>query len=260
VTSISHKFIRRVLLTAMLSLLLASCLQKSDALDRIYETGKLRVAMDPSFPPFEFVDEAGNAAGLDVDMAQELAHRMNVEAHFVTTTYDGLYDALTVGRADVIISAIYPDQSRTQDFVFTPPYFNAGEVLVVATNSPIDTLADLSGQRISAVFGTAGHMEAMSWETLLDPSPTLTTHETIEEVLAALTNDEADAIVMDNLSAQSAKAQGTSLRIVDPPLTDESYVIAARSEDSALIEELTRHLQAMREDGNMDTLSAQWIH
>ncbi len=244
----------------LLVLLASGCLSQPNGLERIREAGVIRVAMDPSFPPFEFVDAEGKAVGFDIDLGQELARRMGVEAHFVTTTYDGLYDALVVGRADIILSALYPDPTRTQDFTFTPAYFNAGEMLVVPANSPIEGLSDLAGRKVLAVFGTAGHMEALRWEQLLPTPPLLETRESTEEALEALDAGAVEAIVIDALAAQAAKAQGRPIRILTPPVTDESYVIAIRSTENALIDELNLHLQEMQADGTLEELMERWIY
>ena len=215
--------------------------------------------MDPSFPPFEFVDEAGSAAGLDVDLARELARRLGVQAHFVATTYDGLYDILTVEGADVTISALYPDPTRAQDFVFSRPYFEAGQMLVVPPDSDVTSVDDLAGQRVLVVFGTAGHMEALRWEELLSPPPTLVPCEGVAEVLAALGAGEAEAAVVDNLAAQAALAHGAAIQVLDPPVTSEPYVIVARSQDGDLLEKLDEFLEEMGDDGTLATLVARWV-
>jgi polar amino acid transport system substrate-binding protein len=215
--------------------------------------------MDPSFPPFEFVDEDGSAAGLDVDLARELARRLSVQAHFVATTYDGLYDILTVEGADVTISALYPDPTRTQDFVFSRPYFEAGQVLVVPPDSAVTSVAGLAGQRVLVVFGTEGHMESLRWEELLSPPPTLVTREGVAEVLAALGAGEAEAAVVDNLAAQMALARGAAIQVLDPPVSHEPYVIVARSQDSDLLDELDEFLEEMSDDGTLATLVARWV-
>ena len=67
------------LLLATCSLLLVSC-SPADRMDRILETGILRVGMDASYPPFEYIDGEGNLVGLDVDLGRELAARLGVEA------------------------------------------------------------------------------------------------------------------------------------------------------------------------------------
>lgn len=256
------RILRRWTLRALclLALLVSGCLRQPNGLERIREAGVLRVAMDPSFPPFEYVDAEGKAVGFDIDLGQELARRMGVEVHFVTTTYDGLYDALVVGRADIILSALYPDPTRTEDFTFTPSYFNAGEVLIVPPDSPIEGPSDLAGRKVAVVFGTAGHMEALRWEQLLPSPPLLETRESTEEALEALATEAVEAIVIDNLAAQAAKAQGRTIRILAPPITDESYVIAVRSTESELFDELTLHLQEMQADGTLEELMERWIY
>ncbi len=248
-------------LSLLVLLLLTGCggLHGGKGVARIKEAGVLRVAMDPSFPPFESIDGQGQIVGLDVDMAKALGERMGVRVEFVTTTYDGLYDALVTGRADVIISALYPDPSRTQDFAFSSPYFNAGEVLIVAVNSPIQSLDDVGGRHIIAVFGTDGHMEALRWQTIYAPPPQVTTAETEQEALAALLDGRCDGAIVSNLTALAAQMEGLPVRIVQPFVTDEIYVIAARREDADLVAALSQLLQQLASDGTLDQLTRRWL-
>ena len=66
--------------------------------------------------------------------------------------------------------------------------------------------------------------------------------------------------MIDALAAQAAKAQGRPIRILAPPITDESYVIAVRSTESELFDELTLHLQEMQADGTLEELMERWIY
>lgn len=243
----------------LLLLILTACFSRADPVARIRDAGVLRVAMDPSFPPFEFVNAMDQSMGLDVDLAWALAERLGVQAHFVTTTYDGLYDALIVGRADVIISALYPDPTRTRDFVFSAPYFNAGEMLVAPEAAAITGLADLAGRRVGAVFGADGHMAALGWEKQLTPPPVLTLYQSAPEALAALAVGEVEAAVVDGLAARAAVTRGEPVALAAFLVTDEPYVIAARREDSALIKAFGEILDALRSDGVLDALIARWI-
>jgi len=234
----------------LFSLGLTGCFARADPLARIQEAGLLRVALDPSFPPFEFVDETNQSSGLDVDLARALAEQLGVEAHFVTTTYDGLYDALIVGRADVIISALYPDPTRTRDFVFSTPYFNAGEMLVAPSDAGIAGPADLAGRRVAVVFGADGHMAALEWEA------TLAIYQSAAEALAALAAGEVEAAVVDGVTARAAAKSAPLFTLL---VTDEPYVIAARREDAALIDRFDAILDTLRGDGTLEALLDRWI-
>ncbi len=247
------------LIVAALLLLCACSGPHSNPLKRIQSTGTLRVALDPSFPPFEFVDGAGQVVGLDVDLARTIAARLGVEAHFVTTGYDALYDALTVGRADVIISALYPDPARMQTFAFSPSYFNAGEVLVVREDSPIAGVPDLAGKQVALIFGTEAHMVALRWEKTMPTPPILLTGDTPETITSVLAAGIVDASILDNVTAQMALVHTPGLRVLMPTITDEPYNVAARKEDAKLVEAISAILNEMQANGELDALIRRWM-
>ncbi len=215
--------------------------------------------MDPSFPPFEYIDAAHTIQGLDADLAHEIARRLDVEVQLITTNYDGLYDALTVGRADVIISGLFPDPARTADFTFSKPYFNAGQVLITRTSSPEREVADLAGKPLAVLFGTTGHIVALQWEETLSPPPIISPYERPAETLAALEAGTVTGAVLDNVSAQTALIQGDAYQVTELPTQVEPYVIAARRQDAALIKEIDRILSELQEEGLWEALLEKWL-
>ncbi|MBN2394053.1 MAG: amino acid ABC transporter substrate-binding protein [Anaerolineae bacterium] len=247
------------LIAAVLLLLCACSGPRSNPLKRIQSAGTLRVAFDPSFPPFEFVDGSGQVTGLDVDLARAIAARLGVDAHFVTTGYDALYDALTVGRADVIISALYPDPTRMQAFAFSSSYFNAGEVLVVPEDSSITGVPDLAGKQVAMVFGTEAHMVALQWEKTMPTPPVLMIGDAPETITSVLAAGIVDAVILDNVTAQMALGDTPGLRVLTPSVTDEPYTIAARKEDAKLLEAISAILNEMEASGELDALIQRWM-
>lgn len=233
--------------------------QQGDAIQRIREAGILRVAMDPSLEPFEFVDSNGRPAGFDVDLAQQIGARIGVDVQFVTTSYDGLYDALTTQKADIIISALYPDPTRTQSFAFSPPYFQAGDMLIVRADSGINDVADLAGKQVMVVYGTEAHMIAQQWMESLNPPVTLLPGDEPKTIIEVLASGYADAVLVDNISAQIHASSANGLRIVGSPVNDNPYVIAARADDKALIEAIGQIIQEMRQDGTIEQLFQRWL-
>ncbi|MBC7226782.1 MAG: amino acid ABC transporter substrate-binding protein [Thermoflexales bacterium] len=248
-----------LLLLASCLLLLSAC-SPADRLDRILETGVLRVGMDASYPPFEYIDGEGNLVGLDVDLGRELAARLGVEARFVANlSYDGLYDALTADVVDVVISALYVDPTRMADFAYSYSYFNAGQVLVVRTGTTdIRAMADLAGRTLAVEWGSEGDVVARQWARRL-ASLTVLPSGTAEEALARVASGEADAAVVDHLSALQAIGKGMPLRTVGEMLTDEPYAIAVRREDGALLRAVNGALTAMEEDGTLPRLRQSWL-
>jgi len=243
----------------ILLFLLLACNSKSDALTRIQQTQVLRVAMDPSLAPFEFVDSSGQPTGFDVDLATQIGARLNVKVQIVATSYDGLYDALTADRADIIISALYPDPSRSQTFAFSPPYLQAGEMLIVRQDSTIQGITDLAGREVMVVYGTEAHMIAQNWLQTLDPPPLLRPGDAAGTILGVLAANYGDAVLVDNISAQAHIRNLEGLRIVGSPVNDNPYVIAARAQDKDLIQIIGNIINEMHTDGTLDALLDRWL-
>ncbi len=247
------------LLLATCLLLLAAC-SPADRLDRILETGVLRVGMDASYPPFESIDGEGNLVGLDVDLGRELAARLGVKAQFVANlSYDGLYDALTADRVDVLISALYVDPMRMADFAYSRSYFNAGQVLVVRTGTAgVAGMTDLAGRTLAVEWGSEGDVVARQWARRL-VGLTVLPCPTAEEALAQVASGAADAALVDHLSALAAMGKGLPLETVGDPVTDELYAVAVRRRDGALLRAVNGALTAMEEDGTLPRLRRRWL-
>lgn len=244
----------------LLALLLLSSCSPADRLGRILETGMLRVGMDASYPPFEYLDGDGHLVGLDVDLGRELAGRLGVEARFVANlSYDGLYDALTADQVDVVISALYVDPTRMADFAYSRSYFNAGQVLVVRVDTAdIAEMADLAGRTLVVEWGSEGDVAARTWARRL-VGLTVLPCQTSEEALARVASGKADAALVDHLSALAGIGQGLPLRIVGDPVTDVLYAVAVRRQDGALLRAINNALTAMEEDGTLPRLRRQWL-
>jgi polar amino acid transport system substrate-binding protein len=266
-----------VILDLSLVIFLTACSHPDDAWDRVRESGVLRVGMDASFPPFETIAADGGLVGFDVDLAQELGRRLGVEVQFVANLpYDGLYDALAVDRVDVVISALVVNPTRMADFGYSTPYFDAGQVLVVHKGEPgIGGIPDLGGRTLAVEFGTQGDLEARKWARRL-AGLTVLHYQTAAEALAAVELGEANAALVDHVSALAAGARaptrkrvlpdalqeseaGKALIIVGTPAAGEPYAVAARRESRHLLQEINDALADMDTDGTMETLKMEWL-
>jgi ABC-type amino acid transport substrate-binding protein len=237
---------------------LAACARPDDTWDRVRAAGVLRVGMDASFPPFETIAADGTLVGFDVDLARELGQRMGVEVQFVANLpYDGLYDALAVGRVDAVISALVVNPSRMADFAYSAPYFDAGQVLVVREwETGIEGLLDLSERTLAVEFGTQGDLEARKWARRLS-GLAVAPYPTAAGALAAVEAGEADAALVDHVSAKSGATSG--LIIVGEPVVEEPYAVAVHRESRYLLRAIDDALAEMEADGTMVTLTNKWL-
>jgi ABC-type amino acid transport substrate-binding protein len=222
-------------------------------------TGIWRVGLDPSFPPFEMLDAAGKPTGYDVDLAQRMAARWGMTVQIVPMGYDSLLDALAAGRVDSVVSALPYDPRATQDYWFSPPYFEAGVRLVVRAGSPISSTAHLTGARVAVEWGSMGdmvgrrlHREGIDLE--------LVPYETPDAAAAALAADSTlDALLIDQVSLRQAQGRGLPLSAVGPALESNPYVIAAPLRAADLHTQIAATLDAFAQTGVLDQLEARWF-
>lgn len=224
------------------------------------ERGTWRVGMDPSFPPFNLLDDAGAVVGYDVDLARSLAAAWGLELEIVPIGYDSLLDALKAGRVDSVVSAVPYDPRGTRDYAFSPPYFEAGVRLVVRAGSPITDVTGLPPESNLAVeWGSMGDMvgRRLQREGL---AVHLVPHATPDEAASALIADESlNALLIDQVSLRQAQGAGANLVAVGPALESNPYVIVSPLNAPTLREQIARSLSALETTGALAELETRWF-
>ncbi|WP_431683759.1 ABC transporter substrate-binding protein [Kitasatospora sp. KL5] len=125
--------------------------------EAIRKSGKVRVATDIPYPPFEMYVSEGSKemTGLDYDLGQAIGAKLGVRFEFQAQKFDGIVPALQAGKYDAAISAITDNKEREQvvDFV---DYSVSGTGIMVAKGNPqkIVTLDDLCGRSVAVQTGT----------------------------------------------------------------------------------------------------------
>lgn len=221
--------------------------------------GTVRVGLDPSFPPFEFLDDKSAPVGLDVDLAQALAAQWRVKPEFVAIGFDSLVDALKATKVDVIISA-YPYDSRlTRDVAFSQPYFDAGLRLAVRSGSAVLSSADLANKQVAVEWGSVGDMVGRQLERD-GVKLTLVPFETPQAAVAALIErSDIDALLIDNVTLRQAQENGADIVGIGAPLESNPYVIVSSMRAPELQKAIDASLKEMGENGTIAALEKQWF-
>jgi ABC-type amino acid transport substrate-binding protein len=228
--------------------------------ERIQATGRWRVAMDASFPPFEDLNEAGQPEGFDVDLAQAIAARWGVQVQIEGIGFDGLVDAVQASRVDTAISALPYQPQLTQDVAFSQPYFEAGLVLVApAGDQAVQTVDDLAGRRLAVEWGSEGDVQARALRRRY-PDLQILPNETAQDALQAVADGSADAALVDRISAlQTAGAMNNAIRIAPQAVVSDPYVVVLPRKAPMLQQQVSEALRALEADGTLDALTKKWL-
>lgn len=253
-----------VLLIGLLMLLflpqsVVRLLRRDSTWQTIQANGVWRVGMDPSFPPFEWLDESGKPVGYDVALAQRIAADWGVQVEIITIGFDSLGDAVQTGRIDSVVSAFPYDERLTRNMAYSAPYFDAGIVLATRADSAMQSIADLAGKAVAVEWGSMGDMVGRRLQAD-DPSINRVQFDTPDAAIAALVDEQrVDALLIDYVTLRIEQLRGAPIVAVGAVLERNPYVIAMPVNAHELQAAVADTLAQLRGDGTLTALEADWF-
>ena len=221
------------------------------------KTEKIRIATDATWPPFESVNEqTKEIEGFDIDLMTAIAERAGLEIEFVNVAWDPLLAGIAQCQYDAAISAMTITEERKKHFLFSDPYFEAGQIVTVhIDNTDITDKDALAGKIAGAQIGTTGSFEVEKIE-----GATLKTYDDIGLAMQDLMNRQIDAVVADNpLALGYVGKNPDKLKTVGEVFTEENYGIAVCKTKEDLVEKINMGLKAVKEEGLIEKLAEKWL-
>jgi lysine-arginine-ornithine-binding protein len=245
----------RIAATLLLLFLSPISLLAQTALQRVRQTGELRVGTDATYPPFETV-EGDVYTGFDIDLMNALAKEMGARARFVNASFDGIFPALQNGSFDAVISSVTITDERKRSMLFTDPYYDSGQLIAVREDTQgIATPDDLKGKTVGVQINTTAQYDLEK-----RPGVTVNKYNTIDLALLDLQNKRIDAVVCDApvLKFMIFKSF-RGLKTVGRRFTDEKFGIAVAAGNEDLVREMNAALKRVRESGEYDQIHEKWF-
>lgn len=217
----------------------------------------LRVATDATFPPFEIVDETTKElTGFDVELMKAIAAKAGFTLEWSNLPFDSVLAGLSQCQFDLAIAAITITEDRKKEMLFSDPYINAGQIVVVRLeDASIQSKDDLAGKTVAAQLGTTGEIEARKIENV-NYKP----YDTYDLAFLDLANGQVDAVIADYPTALGFIGQNADkLKTVGEVFTEESYGIAVCKNREDLLAPLNTALQALKDEGKIAELEQTWL-
>ncbi len=221
-------------------------------------SGKLRIGVDPGYPPFSEVDDAGRLKGFDIDIARALCRRLETACAFVREDWEKLIPALRAGKFDAIVSSMSITEKRRRLVAFTDRYYSNVVRFVARKGGGFDPAAP-AGRTIGAARATI----ASDWlEANLSRVATIKLFGEQDALMRALVEGRLDAVFGDGLGHwQWLRSQeGADFAFAgDGYRLDEGIGIAVRKADDTLRRRLNRAIRAIRADGTYEKINARYF-
>lgn len=181
----------------------------------------LTVAVEPTFPPFEFQSGTSELQGFDVDLMNAIAQSAGFQVKYQNMPFAGMIPALQTQTVDAAVAAMTITAQRAKIISFSRPYFKSGLAIATRTdNQNITNFASLKNKIIGVQIGTTGALKAKSL-----PGSEIRTFNDSPLTLQALINGNVDAVLNDQVVILYGIKSGNlnRLKVVSSLLTEEFY-------------------------------------
>ncbi|MCI7102273.1 MAG: basic amino acid ABC transporter substrate-binding protein [Faecalibacterium sp.] len=216
--------------------------------------GKLTMATNATFPPYEMTTDSGEIEGIDVDTAKAIAEKLGLELQIDDMDFDAALLSVQQGKADIVMAGVTVTDERKAVMDFSDSYATGIQSIIVPNDSDIASPDDLAGKKIGTQRGTTGYIycsDDFGDENVVAYDDGLT-------AVQALNNGQVDAVVIDNAPAQEFVAANPGLKILDTSYAEEDYAIGM-AKNSPLEDAVNSALEELKADGTLQAIVDKYI-
>ena len=218
------------------------------------EAGKLTMATNATFPPYEMTTDSGEIEGIDVDTAKAIAEKLGLELQIDDMDFDAALLSVQQGKADIVMAGVTVTDERKAVMDFSDSYATGIQSIIVPNGSDIASPDDLAGKKIGTQRGTTGYIYCS--DDLGDEN--VVAYDSGLTAVQALNNGQVDAVVIDNAPAKEYVAANPGLKVLETSYAEEDYAIGM-AKGSSLEDVVNAALEELKADGTLQSIVDKYI-
>ena len=237
-------------------------------LQKIYETGVIRIGHRENSPPFAFLDAQRRPIGYSLDLCDVVIEQVGEHVHrslrveYVPVSPTNRFDLVNSGAVDLECGSTTASAERRTAFDFSPVIFVTGTKLLVKRGSGIRSLRDLQGKTVVLTSGTVhadtvprlAQRQKVALQVVFAPD-----HDASFKILA---EGKADAFANDDIQLYGAIAvrnAASDYRVVGDFLTYADYALMFRRGDTEFAEVVNQAFERMARSGETRAIYRRWF-
>lgn len=261
--------VRSVLMSALATGVLAACGGQQEKAPEAAASAPAQTAggevrtvvmgLDDSFPPMGFRDDKNELVGFDIDMAQAAAERAGLKVELKPIDWSAKESELSSKRVDMLWNGLTITEERKQNLLFSKPYMENHQIIVVRPDAGIKAKADLGGKVVGVQDGSSA-VEAVEKDPVSKSFKELKKYADNVTALMDVQNKRLDAVVVDEVVGRYYVAKKPSeYAVLDDNFGTEEYGIGFRKDDVELQQKIQNALDSMKADGTSAKIAKRWF-
>ena len=232
--------------------------ESGDLLSQIQERGEIIIAMEGTWAPWTYHDENDELVGFDVEVGQQIAEALGVEATFVEGEWDGLLAGLDAGRYDIMINGVDITEERAEKYDFSEPYaYNRTAVITKGDNDTINSLEDLKDKK------TANTISSTYAQLAEQYGADVTGVDDLNQTFELLNSGRIDATLNAEVTFYDYTKEHPDANVKIAVLTQDANEVAIPlrkgDETATLREAINTAIDELRASGQLKDLSEKYF-
>ena len=248
----------RRFLTLLVAVLCAASPVHAASLDDIIKAGKVRVGVNPNFPPMSSFGMTNQLEGFDIEIGRRIADALGVDVEFVTTETAQRVPFLVSNRIDVALGALTRTPERSKLISFTVPLHTESMGVITTDKLAVDSWEDLNDEDITLV-NMRGNLSVQILKEKL-PAPKVLLVDGNADAIRAIAQGRADALVenVDFFLAFTKNYRQVNWRVLDDPILVGYCAVGLARGNDDLRAVLNVLLYDMHANGEINELWEKW--
>ena len=223
------------------------------------EKGKLLMATNAAFPPYEMTTDDGGYAGIDVEIATEIAKKLGLELEILDMDFDAALLAVNQGKSDIVMAGVTVNEDRKLVMDFTDSYSTGIQKVIVKEDSDV-TMDNLGEKMIGAQRGTTGYIYASDTpDNGGYGEDHVNAYDNGATAVQALMNGQVDAVIIDGAPAAEFVKANPGLKLLDGDWALENYAIGCDKGNTQLVNAINAALAELTADGTIQKIVDKYI-
>lgn len=225
------------------------------------EAGKLHMATNAAFPPYEMTNDSGGFEGIDVEIAEKIAAKLGLKLVVDDMDFSSVLTSVQGGKADIAMAGLTVTPDRQKNVDFTDSYATGVQVVIVPEDSDIKTIDDLAKDKmIGTQEGTTGFIYCSDTpENGGFGEDHVIAYTNGATAIQALLAGKVNAVVIDSQPAKEFVAANDGLKILETEFVSEDYAIGVSKDNPELLEAVNNALKELIEDGTVQEILDKYI-
>ena len=167
------------------------------------EAGKLTMATNAAFPPYEMTTDAGEFEGIDIETAQAIADKLGLELQIDDMDFDAIIISVQQGKSDMGMAGMTVTEDRLKNINFSKSYAKGIQSVIVHAGSKITSVDDLSADGAKYLIGTQKGTTGDTYAEDDFGAERVMKYASGTEAIQALVTGKVDCVIIDNEPAKA---------------------------------------------------------